>query len=117
VDRRSEPERSDDRESTEYYLTAAKARAAQSPSGIGAAVVRSEPGARGHTWQCVVTDGNEWHYVEVMGPEAGFSADIPDEDIETTVERFAEGLPEDYRLGGVVNASPLQFTPDGGATG
>jgi hypothetical protein len=113
VDRRSEPERSADRDPVEYYVTEAKSRASRSASGIGAAVVSAEFDDRGHVRECIVTDGREWHYVEVIGTDASLSADVPPEAVEAAVERFAETLPEGYRLGGVVNANPLHLTGAG----
>jgi hypothetical protein len=94
-------------------LTEAKSRASRSGSGIGASVVSAAFDDRGHVRECIVTDGREWHYVEVIGADASLSADVPPEVIETAVERFAETLPEDYRLGGVVNANPLHLTRAG----
>jgi hypothetical protein len=95
VDRRSEPERSVDLDPVEYYLTEAKSRASRSASGIGAAVVSAESDDRGDVRECIVTDGREWHYVELIATDASLSADQPPEVIEAAVERFAETLPED----------------------
>jgi hypothetical protein len=45
--------------------------AAQVVSGIGSTVIRSGYKDSGHFWDCVVTDGREWHYIRVLGPDLG----------------------------------------------
>jgi hypothetical protein len=42
-------------------------------SGIGSTVIRSGYKDSGHFWDCVVTDGRQWHYIRVLGPISGHS--------------------------------------------
>ena len=80
------------------YRAHAEFHARESPTGIGAAVVHStfEDGA--HVWDCIVTDGNEWHYVRVLGPDLGPFPNISAEDVEHGIERFAATLPARDRI-------------------
>lgn len=90
------------------YLSHAIFRAAHSPAGIGAATVESLIGNE-HTWDCIVTDGSEWHYVRVLGRGVGPFPNVSAEDVEESLERFAASLPEDGRLRHLVNLNPLHI--------
>jgi hypothetical protein len=82
-------------------------------SGIGSAVVRSEYEDGGHFWDCVVTDGREWHYIRVLGPDLGPFPSFSSEDIESGIDRFAATLPSEARLRALLNANPLHVDRDG----
>jgi hypothetical protein len=94
-------------------LAHAEFHAKENPSGIGAAVVRSvfEDGQR--IWDCIVTDGREWHYIRVLGPELGPYPNLSSEDVEQAIDRFAATLPERYRIRHLLNANPLHIDRDG----
>ncbi len=91
----------------------AEFHARQSPSGIGAAVTRSDFDGESHVWECVVSDGREWHYVRVLGPGLGPYPGLSSEDIEEGIARFAATLPQAYRIRQVLNANPLHIDRDG----
>jgi hypothetical protein len=95
------------------YRAHAEFHARESPTGIGAAVVHStfEDGA--HVWDCIVTDGNEWHYVRVLGPDLGPFPNISAEDVEHGIERFAATLPARDRIRHVLNANPMHIDSHG----
>lgn len=95
------------------FLEHAKFHAQRSRSGIGAAVTMSrlEHGTR--IWDCVVTDGREWHYVRVVGDSVGPFPGVSSEDIEEAIDRFAATLPADHRLTHLLNANPLHLNRDG----
>jgi hypothetical protein len=101
------------RSPVEEFLNHAEFHAERSRSGIGAAVTRStfENGER--IWDCVVTDGREWHYIRVLGDEVGPFPDISSEDIEAAIDRFAARLPAPYRVRHLLNANPLHLNRDG----
>jgi hypothetical protein len=80
------------------YRAHAAFRARRGATGIGAAVVRSSSDEREHVWDCIVTDGREWHYIRVLGSGLGQSPDISVEDIEGGIERFAGTLPAQNRI-------------------
>ena len=82
-------------------------------SGIGSSVVRSGYGDGGHFWDCVVTDGREWHYVRVLGPDLGPFPPLSNEDIESGIGRFAATLPAAGRLRALLNANPLHIARSG----
>ena len=94
------------------YRAHAAFRARRSGTGIGAALVRSTATDREHVWECIVTDGREWHYVRVLGSGFGRFPDIPVEAIESGIERFAGTLPAQSRIYNLLNASPLHIDPD-----
>ena len=85
----------------------AEFHARESTTGIGAAVVRSAFEGEGHVWECIVTDGHEWHYVRVVGPDLGPFPNLSAEDIEQGIERFAATLPAQNRIRHILNANPL----------
>jgi hypothetical protein len=110
------PDSDRDQEPVNYYVEAAKARASENGIGVGVAVVESEYKDGGRVWECVAADGNEWHYLQVIGTDLGSFEDLEPEVIERGVERLAAGEPEDYRLGAVLNASPLHINKQGVVT-
>ncbi|HUA46213.1 MAG TPA: hypothetical protein VMA77_13370 [Solirubrobacteraceae bacterium] len=85
--------------------------AGHSTSGIGASVVRAEYRDGHYVWECMVTDGAEWHYIEVIGDEE--RPDLASEDIEQGIDRFAASLPSDNRLWELLNANPLHVDRSG----
>jgi hypothetical protein len=101
------------RSPVEEFLKHAVFHAERSRSGIGAAVTRSrfENGER--IWDCIVTDGREWHYIRVLGDEVGPFPAVSSEDIEEAIDRFAVTLPAAYRLRHLLNANPLHLKRDG----
>jgi hypothetical protein len=97
----------------EDYLVHAQFHARDSPSGIGAAVVRSTFEGGHRLWDCIVTDGGEWHYLRVLGDEVGPFPDFSVEDIELAIERFASTLPTPSRIRHLQSANPLHLRRDG----
>lgn len=91
----------------------AEFHARESPTGIGAAVVESSFEAGEHVWECIVTDGREWHYVRVVGVELPPFPNISTERVEQGIERFAATLPAQDRLRHLLNANPLHIDGDG----
>jgi hypothetical protein len=87
--------------------------ARRSASGIGAAVERSGYSDGEHFWECIVSDGEEWHFMRVLGVDLGPSPDLATDDIEKGIERFARTLPESYRLQALVNTNPLHVDRSG----
>jgi hypothetical protein len=77
------------------------------------AVVRSAIEEGEHIWDCIVTDGHEWHYVRVLGRDLGPFPNISSEDVELAVERFVATLPAPNRIRHLLNANPLHIGPDG----
>ena len=116
--RRTPDGRTDARRSSviEIQLTYAMSRASQSDSGIGAAVVSSVPTEATHFWDCVATDGHEWHYVRVLGVDLGPFPNLSPRRIEEGIERFAETLPTAYRIRHLLNANPLHVDGSGSVT-
>ena len=106
-------DRSPDRTSEDDLRAHAAFRARQSGCGIGAAVARSGQNDRGHFWECIVSNGNEWHFIEVLGADLGPFPGLPSEDVEQGIERFAATLPESDRLSEILNASPLHVARSG----
>ena len=98
---------------TRDFKEHAEFHARESPTGIGAAVVRTflEGGQR--VWECVVTDAREWHYVRVVGVDLPPFPNISSERIEEGIERFAATLPAVQRLRHLLNANPLHIDADG----
>lgn len=94
------------------YRAHASFRARRSGTGIGAALVRSTVNEREHVWDCIVTDGREWHYIRVCGSGLGRFPDISVEDIESGVERFASAPPVQNRIYNLLNANPLHIDPN-----
>lgn len=95
------------------HLAHARFHARESAAGIGAAVISSEIAGSERAWECVVTDGREWHYVRVLGAGVGPFPHISAEDIEQGIEPFAATLPAQDRLRHLLNANPLHIDRDG----
>jgi hypothetical protein len=91
----------------------AEFHARESPTGIGAAVVKSSVEAGERVWECIVTDGREWHYVRVVGVDLPPFPNISTEQVEQGIERFAATLPAQDRLYHLLNANPLHIDADG----
>ena len=92
----------------EQYRAHAAFRARRNGIGIGATVVRSTSPESEHVWECIVTDGREWHYIRVLGSGLGPFPDIPVEAIESGIERFA-GAPAQNRTYNLLIANPLHI--------
>jgi hypothetical protein len=101
------------RSRAEDYRVHAEDRLGASPGGIGAAAVYSGFQHGEHVWDCIVTDGSEWHYIRVLGSDLGPYPDLSAEDVEQGVERFAATLPSEYRIRHVLNANPLHIDRQG----
>jgi hypothetical protein len=97
----------------EEHLDHLAFRAGFSDTGIGAAVVSTEYRAGHRSWECIVGDPDEWHYVQVIGVDLGPFAGLPPEDIEDGIERFAATLPAAYRLRRLINLNPLHIDRHG----
>jgi hypothetical protein len=110
-------DRSPDRPSEDDLRAHAVSEARRSASGIGAAVARSGYRDGGHFWECIVSDGEEWHFIRLIGVDVGPSPDLPPEDIERGIEQFAGTLPESYRLHTLLNANPLHVDRRGTVSG
>jgi hypothetical protein len=94
----------------------AEFHARESATGIGAAVVESsvEGGQHGqHIWECIVTDGREWHYVRVLGTGVGPFPNLSTEDVEEGIQRFAATLPAQDRIRHLLNVNPLHIDREG----
>jgi hypothetical protein len=104
-----EPSRSGAEESRQH----AEFRARASPGGIGAAATYSGFQAGEHIWDCIVSDGQEWHYIRVVGSGLGPYPDLSAEDIEHGVERFAANFPSPDRIHSLLNANPLHVDRQG----
>ncbi len=94
----------------------AEFRAGTSPGGIGAAAAYSGFQAGEHVWECIVTDGREWHYMRVVGSDLGPRPDLAPEEVEQGVERFAAALPSPDRIQYLLNANPLHIDRQGNVT-
>jgi hypothetical protein len=96
------------------YLAHAEYRARESPTGIGAAVARSELDEDlERVWYCIVTDGLEWRHVRVQARGLGPFPAISPDDVEEGIGRFAAALPSTFRLRALVNANPLHLDRGG----
>lgn len=111
-----EHQRSSDQTPAGELREHAEFRAREAPGGIGAAVIRSRFEDPDHVWECIVSDGNEWHYVQVIGSHLGASPPLSTEQVEEGIERFAATLPEQYRLHTLLNLNPLHVDPMGVVT-
>jgi hypothetical protein len=100
--------------SAEQHRAHAAFRARRNGTGIGVALVRSTSNESEHVWDCIVTDGGEWHYIRVLGSGLGQFPDISVEAIESGIERFAGMLPAHNRIYNLLNANPLHI--DGNRT-
>lgn len=107
---------SPDRPSEDELRAHAEFGARRSASGIGAAVARSGYYQGEHFWECVVSDGKEWHFIRVVGRDLGPATDLASEQIEHGIERFAASLPGSYRLSALVNTNPLHVDRSGTVT-
>jgi hypothetical protein len=106
-------DRSPDHPSDQELRDDASFAAQRSASGIGAAVARSGSSDGEHFWECIVSDGQEWHFIRVLGVDLGPAPDVSSPDIEQGIERFAATLPESYRLDALLNANPLHVDRSG----
>jgi hypothetical protein len=106
-------DRSPDVPSEDELRAHAAFNARQSTSGIGAAVARFDRSQSGHSWECIVSDADEWHFIRVLGVDLGSTPDLDSEDIERGIERYAATLPESHRLGALLNANPLHVDRNG----
>ena len=100
----------------QQHLAHAQFHARESPTGIGAAVVSSGIEGGEHIWQCIVTDGREWHYVRVVGTGVGPFPNISTEDVEEGIRRFAVTLPSGGRIRHLLNANPMHIDRGGNVT-
>jgi hypothetical protein len=91
-------------------------RAQRSASGIGAAVIRASRAGEDHVWECVVGDGQRWHFIRVVGVRLGAFPSVVPEDIEQGIEQFAATLPASDRLHALLNHSPLHIDGSGNVT-
>jgi hypothetical protein len=91
----------------------AEFHARESPSGIGAAVVESSVDADEHVWECIVSDGREWHYVRLVGVDLPPFPSISTEQVEQGIERFAATLPARDRIRHLLSANSLHIDIDG----
>jgi hypothetical protein len=106
-------DRSPDHPSEEDLRAEAAFAARRSSGGIGAAVARSGYRDGEHFWECIVSDGEQWHFIQVLGVDLGPSEDLPIEDIEHGIERYAATLPDSNRLDAVLSANPLHVDESG----
>ena len=95
------------------YLAHAEFHARENQTGIGAAVVSSKYKDGTRIWNCVVSDGGEWHYIRVESTELGPFPNISTEDIEEGIIRFAARLPAGDRIRLLLNANPLHVDRTG----
>jgi hypothetical protein len=91
------------------YLAHARFHARENRTGIGAAVVESTIRGDQRTWDCIVTDVHEWHYVRVLGTDVGPYPNISPEDVEEGIARFAARWEPPHRIRHVLNANPLHM--------
>jgi hypothetical protein len=103
-----------DRPDVEEVREHAAFHARNGTSGIGAAVVRAEYRDGHYLWECLVTNGAESHYIEVIGTPV--RPDLASEDIEQGIDSFAATLPSGDRLQELVNANPLHLDLSGQVT-
>jgi hypothetical protein len=106
-------DRSPDRPSDDDLRAEAAFKAGQNASGIGAAVTESGYSHGEHFWECIVTDGQEWQFIRVLGVDLSPSPDVGPEEIEQGIERFTATLPESGRLRALLSASPLHVDRSG----
>ena len=97
----------------EEFRAHAEFHARESATGIGAAVVESSVEDGQHVWECIVSDGQEWHYVRVVGVDLPPFPNISSEQVEEGIERFAATLPAQDRLRHLLNANPLHIDVHG----
>ena len=97
----------------QQHLVHAQLHTRESPTGVGAAVISSEIEGGEHAWECIVTDGREWHYVRVLGAGVGPFPNISTGDVEEGIQRFAATLPSQDRIRHLLNANPLHIDREG----
>jgi hypothetical protein len=111
------PDRFSDRSPDQLSEDDLRAQAAwgarESASGIGAAVARFVRSDSGHYWECIVSDGKEWHFIRVVGVDLGSFPDLSSDDIERGIATYAATLPESARLQALLNANPLHVDRSG----
>lgn len=95
------------------FVEHARYRAGHSPSGIGAAVARSGFGRGGHTWECIVSDGQTHRYVSLIAPSLGPRPNVSAPALESAIESFAAEFPQEARLRALVQANPLHLDDSG----
>jgi hypothetical protein len=105
-----------DRPDSQEVREHAAFNAGRGASGIGAAVVRAEYRDGHHLWECVVTDRQEWQYIEVIGTDIGGFEELDTEDIERGIDQFAATLSASYRMSALLNANPLHIDRSGHVT-
>jgi hypothetical protein len=88
-------------------------RARTSQVGIGAAVLNATVESGQRIWDCIVSDGEQWQYVRVVGVDLGPFAGISPVEIEEGIERFAATLPVGNRLYQLLNFNPLHIDAEG----
>lgn len=101
---------------TEESRQHAEFRAGASPAGVGAAATYSGFQGGEHVWDCIVSDGREWHYIRVVGSGLGPYPGFSPEDIERGVEQFAATLPPPAPIHALLNANPLHIDRQGNVT-
>lgn len=106
-------DRSPDRPSEDELRAQAAYEARRNASGIGAAVARSGRSDGERSWECIVSDGEEWHFIRVLGVDLGPSTNLGTEDIQRGIERFAATLPDSSRLHALLDANPLHIDRSG----
>jgi hypothetical protein len=102
-----------DRPDVEEVREHAEFNARESDSGIGAAVARAEYRDGHHVWECIVSDGQEWHHIEVIGTDVVGFEELQNDEIEQGIDRFAATLSSSYRLTALQNANPLHINRAG----
>ncbi|MEA2159009.1 MAG: hypothetical protein QOD66_1389 [Solirubrobacteraceae bacterium] len=108
-----EPAGLDGRTPVEIHLEHAEFHRREDGIGIGVAVVRSSFERGAHVWDCVASDGREWHYIRVLSEELGPFPNVSAEEVERGVGQFAANLPERYRIRHLLNANPLHIDGTG----
>ena len=109
------PEHYPDHLSPADYREHARARAARSPSGIGAAVEQVDDdrdGVPGRVWVCLVTDGSEFHHLDVTVPDLPDFEGVSTTAVEDAVERAAAPLPGPNRLAALLAGGLLELERD-----
>jgi hypothetical protein len=86
-------------------------RANFSASGIGAAVELDATGDEdtGKRWVVMVSDGREFHRLDVVSPDLGPRESVPPTRVEDAVEQAAGSYPAEARLAELCVAAPLRF--------
>lgn len=109
-------DRSPDEPSEDDLRSHAAFEAKRSPSGIGAAVARSGYSNGEHTWECIISDGEQWHFIQVLGVDVGPAAGLATDDVEQGIQAFAATLPQPSRLDALLSANPLHVDRSGTVT-